>query len=1069
MKKLNTNHQVIQRLLDISPRGTAWMRMFFMLVMMMMTSALATAQKTYGIKIAGVEVTSENCADLSVIPDVEGKVSYDVNTQTLTLENATINSSEVGIFIEKSRNIELIGKNTISAGMAALSVIDAYCVIRSKSAGNLKLNSSKDCAIYVKNSRISILNNEIYAEGKWGLKGERGNEKISIRNAYLESTGSEGSICNFESFELENCRLVQPKGAAFDATLKAVALNGKIVTDKVVIVPPKKYGIMVAGVEVTNFNCNDLSVIDGVEGNMSYNLETNTLTMQNVTINKETNITGIKVIDCNDLKIEVIGNNSITTESFGIYSKVPCTISGFGTLRLKNRDAGLRMLNTVTIEGVKLFVDGWWGNGLSGVDGETEILTLRNVYVEVTGIKGSICNLKSLVLDGCSIVEPEGAAFDATLKAVALNGKNVIDKVVIASDLKKYGVKVAGVEVTNINGDDLSVIDGVEGKVRYNPMTKTLTLEDATISSSRPVNGIYIEGDTKIILKGTNTISTPWACLSVSNSTSSISGTGTLTLNSNSNYIALYMNHSNITIEDVKIYAEGKWGISGENEGEYLTLRNAYLEATGTSGSVCDLNNLILDDCSIIRPVGATFDVDKHAVVKDGNVVTNKVIIASQNMQMYGIRVAGVEVTSENCAELNYIDGINSGEMSYDPKTNTLIMKEVSFSSSSTDCAIENYGCANLNIKVTGYVGIQTTEAECICLDEATTISGTGTIVTESEENEGIIFRKSLTIDGIRLYGENNCGITGENGDTEVLTVRNAYVKVGTICNIKSLVLDGSSIVQPEGAAFDATLKGVAFEGDLATDVLIKPTDYLGIDVAGVMVTKANCADLSVLDGVTGKLSYDPMTNTLTMQDCTISPTTSDLGLFIEEGKDLKVEILGNNNITARDGCIMLYGKSIISGSGTLNVTCSNNTAIFARTPSLTIEGIRLIVEGDWSGITGFDGQTEVITVRNAYVEVTGGLGSIDDIKDLVLEGCSIVQPKGAAFDATLKCVALNGEVVKDKVVIEPDASGINDITADVPARKKGVFTVQGVKQTQSWNELPAGVYIVDGVKRVKR
>ena len=57
----------------------------------------------------------------------------------------------------------------------------------------------------------------------------------------------------------------------------------------------------------------------------------------------------------------------------------------------------------------------------------------------------------------------------------------------------------------------------------------------------------------------------------------------------------------------------------------------------------------------------------------------------------------------------------------------------------------------------------------------------------------------------------------------------------------------------------------------------------------------------------------------------------------------------------------------------------------------------------------------------------------------------------------------------KSKVVIEPDASGINDITADVPARKKGVFTVQGVKQTQSWNELPAGVYIVDGVKRVKR
>ena len=72
MKKLNTNHQVIQRLLEISPRGAAWMRMFFMLILMMMSSAFAMAQETYGIKIANKEVTSENCADLSVIDGVTG-------------------------------------------------------------------------------------------------------------------------------------------------------------------------------------------------------------------------------------------------------------------------------------------------------------------------------------------------------------------------------------------------------------------------------------------------------------------------------------------------------------------------------------------------------------------------------------------------------------------------------------------------------------------------------------------------------------------------------------------------------------------------------------------------------------------------------------------------------------------------------------------------------------------------------------------------------------------------------------------------------------------------------------
>ena len=68
MKKLNTNKQsIIQRLLESPPRGGAWMRMFFMLVIMMMTSAFAMAQDSYGFKIADVEVTSENCKDLSVI------------------------------------------------------------------------------------------------------------------------------------------------------------------------------------------------------------------------------------------------------------------------------------------------------------------------------------------------------------------------------------------------------------------------------------------------------------------------------------------------------------------------------------------------------------------------------------------------------------------------------------------------------------------------------------------------------------------------------------------------------------------------------------------------------------------------------------------------------------------------------------------------------------------------------------------------------------------------------------------------------------------------------------------
>ena len=53
-------------------------------------------------------------------------------------------------------------------------------------------------------------------------------------------------------------------------------------------------------------------------------------------------------------------------------------------------------------------------------------------------------------------------------------------------------------------------------------------------------------------------------------------------------------------------------------------------------------------------------------------------------------------------------------------------------------------------------------------------------------------------------------------------------------------------------------------------------------------------------------------------------------------------------------------------------------------------------------------------------------------------------------------------------MVIEPDNNSIGTITADVPARKQGIYNLNGVKLTQQWDDLPAGIYIVDGVKRVK-
>ena len=216
-----------------------------------------------------------------------------------------------------------------------------------------------------------------------------------------------------------------------------------------------------------------------------------------------------------------------------------------------------------------------------------------------------------------------------------------------------------------------------------------------------------------------------------------------------------------------------------------------------------------------------------------------------------------------------------------------------------------------------------------------------------------------------------------------------------------------------------------------------------------------------------GKISYNPETNTLTMEDVTINATGNNNGILNEDVKDLKIEVVGNNVITSNNSCITTVDQTTISDFGTLRLK-SHNSSIFITSSPLTVENVKLYAEGQW-GITGYDySETCMLTLRNAYVEATGSIGSVSTLKNLILDGCSITQPTGAAFDANVHAVALNGEAVTDKVVIEPDNNSIGTITADVPARKQGIYNLNGVKLTQQWDDLPAGIYIVDGVKRVK-
>ena len=443
--------------------------------------------------------------------------------------------------------------------------------------------------------------------------------------------------------------------------------------------------------------------------------------------------------------------------------------------------------------------------------------------------------------------------------------------------------------------------------------------------------------------------------------------------------------------------------------------------------------------------------------------------------EKYGFMVAGVDVTSDNYLDLTEINGV-SGKVYFDPNTRTLTLDNATIEVDGCN-AILNESCKYLVIELLGTNTINVTNSAGIYTCESTAIlGGSGSRLTIKNDRCAVLFESSpLEIVNCWLEAEGEWGISAnDNVAEEVLTIRNSHVEAtgptGSICDIAGLELEGCYIDIPFKAAYNADTKSVAVNGETVTSkVVIEPNSY-GIYIADKPVTTLNYKDLTSIYGVSGSASYDPDTKTLTLDNATIERNSTDgTGIVNKTVSDFTVKLIGNNTVTADLASMVLNQTSTITGDGSLHLTSKRFCGLDMESASVTIDNTSLFVKGGY-GIAGYIGaKSEVLTVRNSYVEAEGfGSGSISLISDLILDNCAITQPVGAEFNADQKAVVLNGELLKSKVVIEPITNSIGTVTADVPARKQGIYNLNGVKLTQQWNDLPAGIYIVDGVKRVK-
>ena len=167
-----------------------------------------------------------------------------------------------------------------------------------------------------------------------------------------------------------------------------------------------------------------------------------------------------------------------------------------------------------------------------------------------------------------------------------------------------------------------------------------------------------------------------------------------------------------------------------------------------------------------------------------------------------------------------------------------------------------------------------------------------------------------------------------------------------------------------------------------------------------------------------GFISYDPATNTLTLNNVELELTDPTIAAILIDGDAAKakvnIEIVGTCKITASGVGIYLLNSSMItlSGEGKLDIKAANG--IVLDEANLTLNGIALNVDATGNGIVG-QNNTEKLIVNGAHISVKGTAGSICGLGDMERNYCSF--QSGYKFENNQ--VEKGGSLATDAVVLD--------------------------------------------------
>lgn len=688
----------------------------------------------------------------------------------------------------------------------------------------------------------------------------------------------------------------------------------------------------------------------------------------------------------------------------------------------------------------------------------------------------------------------------------------VLLTMVMAATAEEDKLNVNGNNVLKISGGCSNVSLGQgNGTYSYNPDTKELILNNAKITrTGSDNNAIYcnIRGVT-IRFKGNCEFNTEASGIHVKQ-TVTFYNEGTLTINS-TGYRGIYIQNTDNSalIPNIRFHG-GTWNITAKQQGIEGVKRECvymydddpdhpfYMKVKGSGkGAIYDLTSLTLDKLGIGYPWGAVFNETKHAVCPEGSSTIAEIVIittlafelggrqwTTYNQTISGPNISGTVTYTASSKTVKLNNATVKGAFTPHLDGMTLISTQTNTLSPADGgiyCMFINKD--NLTIRGSGTLN---TGPIRINNSKTTTISGGVTVNVTSSEN---------SISGFECYSTNSSAYLVIDNST-----LNVNVKSGVSCIplnvstklIGSVVSSPANIVRlsydPMNSSYSKEMNGYASFCDIDRktahqgSLSIVPGTAYNVWVNGVQVNSKNYSNLSSALNGGGTCSYNPNTNTLTLNKAKISYEDGGHSLYPAIYNKINGLVINNTGTSEIGGdyCgIESEADLTIKGNGHLKVNGTRARDLFGAIKltkcDLTIDNTELTATGGYYAIFAssidYTQLKGCVRLNNSYLHLSS---TGQAVRVLAFDpNCQVVFPvngiikKGYIYEA-------DGKTYAKKVEIEPKKGISTTIDTATPAEEAGETSIYTTSGTLVWQgagqpQLPRGIYIMKKNGKVQK